>query len=288
MVTKIAVPGKSRPRSGLHWPQICVVPLRPLRLDQVLDDEPGARPAPGSGRRGCGAARRRSRTPARRLHVRAAVEVRVRPPPARPRPGRPGRSTRIGWVTENTHRPPGRSTRTTSRISAAESATNGTAPNAVNAMSNDPSRERQRQRVGLDQRHAYARRLCSAVTACRSMPAGQIDRDHLGALRGQPAGGGRGAGADLQDPPPGDRPEQPGVGLAQPLRAPDEVDVAQERRRARPGSRRRPCPTSAGWPAGPPRRSPRAGPHRDRRQPRDTPHHAAGCRRGLGRACTLW
>jgi hypothetical protein len=34
-------------------------------------------------------------------------------------------------VIEKTQRPPGRSTRYASRITAAESATNGTAPNAV-------------------------------------------------------------------------------------------------------------------------------------------------------------
>ncbi|OOL28927.1 hypothetical protein GQ85_29270 [Rhodococcus rhodochrous] len=54
----------------------------------------------------------------------------------RPRsPGSSGKIQRIGWLTANTQIPPGRSTRATSRMTRAESATNGTAPNAEHAMS---------------------------------------------------------------------------------------------------------------------------------------------------------
>ena len=42
-------------------------------------------------------------------------------------PGSSGNDQRVGWVVANTQRPPGRSTRATSFITAAESATNGTA-----------------------------------------------------------------------------------------------------------------------------------------------------------------
>src|SRR5699024_4449958 len=56
-------------------------------------------------------------------------------------PGSSGKHHRIGWVTEKMKRPPGRRTRATSRISPAESATKGTAPNTEKAMSNDPSRK---------------------------------------------------------------------------------------------------------------------------------------------------
>ena len=38
-------------------------------------------------------------------------------------------------------------------------------------------------------------------------PAGQIGRHHCGALRGEPARGGRGAGADLDDRPSVDGPQ---------------------------------------------------------------------------------
>ncbi len=50
-------------------------------------------------------------------------------------PGSSGKIQRIGWLTENTQSPPGRSTRATSRITSAESATNGTPPKAEQAMS---------------------------------------------------------------------------------------------------------------------------------------------------------
>jgi hypothetical protein len=87
--------------------------------------------------------------------------------------------------------------------------------------------ERERQRVGLHQRHAYARPVGTGAGVPQH-PRGQVHRDHRGALGGQPPGGGRGAAAQLQHPPAAHLAEQPGVGLAQPLRAPHEVRVAQE------------------------------------------------------------
>src|SRR4051812_33253234 len=57
---------------------------------------------------------------------------------------------------------------------------------------------------------------------------GQVDADHVRALRGDPAGAGRGTATDLDDPPPPQRAEQARVGLAQALRAPAQVDLAEE------------------------------------------------------------
>ncbi|GAB3940644.1 hypothetical protein GCM10027614_24650 [Micromonospora vulcania] len=88
--------------------------------------------------------------------------------------------------------------------------------------------ERQGERVGLHQRYAYP----GAVGGVHGVPqhaGGQVEGDRPGTLGGQPAGGGRGAAAHLQHPSPGQVAEQSGIGLAQPLRAPDEVHVAEER-----------------------------------------------------------
>ena len=57
---------------------------------------------------------------------------------------------------------------------------------------------------------------------------GEVGRDGGGALGGQPSGAGGRTTSDLKHLPTADRAEQPGVGLAEPLRAPDEVDVAEE------------------------------------------------------------
>ena len=89
---------------------------------------------------------------------RAAVEVggcTTRPAS----PGSSGNTQRIGWVTEKTQRPPGRSTRHTSRMSRAESATNGTAPKAVKTMSNGRPRT-----AGPARRPAPAAPLAGSVT----------------------------------------------------------------------------------------------------------------------------
>ena len=83
----------------------------------------------------------------------------------------------------NTHRLPGRSTRATSRITRAESATNGTAPNAVNARSNVAVPEREMLRVGLYERYLDAGR-CSARPSVAQHPGRKVDRRRLGALRG--------------------------------------------------------------------------------------------------------
>jgi hypothetical protein len=77
---------------------------------------------------------------------------------------------RIGWVIEKTHEPPGLSTRATSRITAPESATNGTAPNAVHTMSNARSVKGSASASACTSGTRTAD-LSAASRACRSMPA---------------------------------------------------------------------------------------------------------------------
>ena len=97
-------------------------------------------------------------------------------------------------------------------------------------MSNAPVGERQRQRVGLNQRHPYAgagRPRARRAAACRR--TGRSATTSAPWVASQRARG-RGAAADLQHPARRrPAPSRSGVGLAQPLRAPDEVDVAEER-----------------------------------------------------------
>ena len=111
-------PAKWRPAAPLGD-----IPLRPGRLDKVKDGESGGdtftHPVPDgpmvfdvADMPGCV-----------RLDVGAAIEV-----------GRQHPQPRLGRVIQNTKRPPGRSTLATSRMSPAESATNGTTPYAVNTV----------------------------------------------------------------------------------------------------------------------------------------------------------
>src|SRR5690606_12761865 len=57
---------------------------------------------------------------------------------------------------------------------------------------------------------------------------GDVGGEHLGAPPGEPARALGGAGADLEHPQAADIPEEAGLLLAQPLRAPAEVGVAEE------------------------------------------------------------
>ena len=252
----MAVPGKSRPRSGLHWPQIRVVALGPLRLDQVEQHEAGARPARGSGRRGCGAARRRSAPPSASCSTygrRSKYECTATSPSS---PGSSRKIQRIGWVTENTHAPagpqhPDHLAHHRGRV--------GDERHRAERGAGDVERPRRRT-AGPARRPAPAARVrrCGRppAAACRSMPA-----DRSRATTSAPWCASQRAPAAAPQPTSSTRrpahvAEQPGVGLAQALGAPDEVDVAEERRRARPGSRRRRGPTSAGWRSALRRRSP--------------------------------
>ena len=143
-------------------------------------------------------------------------------------PGSSGNAQRIGWVAENTHRPPGRSTRATSRIAAAEFADERDRAERGEGDVERRIREGQFADVGQHQRHRHTGPV-RRVTRVREHPGRQIERDHGGARIRQVAGAGRRSAADLEDAEPGDVTEQMDVGLAQVLRAPDQVDVAQER-----------------------------------------------------------
>ena len=99
-----------------------------------------------------------------------------------------------------------------------------------------------------------------------SCAAGQVEGHRPRALAEQPARALRRAGADLEHPGAGQRrrvAEQVRVGLVESLGAPHEAVVAQERRRARPGSRPPRRPTTGGWPVRS-RRPPPAGARRRR------------------------
>ena len=246
-MTKIAVPGRILPRSGLHWPHGRSWSGRPLRLDDVVDARDPRRRPRGPGRRSCGGARRTSASPSSSCSTYgAAVEVRRARRPGRPRPGSSGKHHRIGWVTENTQRPPGRSTRATSRITAAESDTNGTAPYAEQARSKLPSANGSRWASawtsGVADAGARVERRGRARAARRTgrSPTGSAP------CVDQPAAALRRAGADLEHPRARDVAEQVGLGLAEPLGAPQEVGVAEEAavlglilgRRAPPTTRR--------------------------------------------------
>ncbi len=87
--------------------------------------------------------------------------------------------------------------------------------------------QRQPGRVGLHQgdRDTGGGRQRAGVP---QLPGGEVQRHHLGAAGDQPAGALRATAADLQDGAAADLAEQPGIGLPQPLRAPQEVGVAEE------------------------------------------------------------
>ena len=99
-VTKIAVPGRTAPRSGPQPPQTLVLSDGPLGLDEVVEDEPGGDQVAHVVAEGAvvlGVHRRPVRAG---LHVGGAVEVGpVRRQPARRRVVREGPAHRVG------HRP---------------------------------------------------------------------------------------------------------------------------------------------------------------------------------------
>ena len=184
---------------------------------------------------------------------------------ARPGPGRRESAQRIGCVTENTQRPPGRSTRATSRITAAESATNGTAPYAEKARSKLASANGSRLASAWTQRHAGTRRPASIRRASAQL-AGREVESRRPERPGRPASARTGPRRS-RPRAPGGRPtgaEQVGVGLAQRLRDTRRSRRRRGSRRARPGSRRLRRPTTRrlarrglgrvdGGAAGPPR-----------------------------------
>ena len=245
--TKIAVPGSSRPRSGDQPPQTWSPSRRPLRLDDVQHDEPGARPAPGRGRRASGGARRTTTVAVGvGLDVRAPVEVAVASRSAPAGPGRRGRPSG-----------PGGAPRTPSVRRAAapgpprgagrrSSATNGSAPYAEQARSNEPATN------GSAAASAWTAGTRTPVRASRQCRLGQLAGGQVDARR--PVRPGRAASASTGAAPaptsstrrPADRPEQ---AARRPRRAPPGPRRSGRRRgtrRARPGRRRPRRPTRPG------------------------------------------
>ncbi len=88
--------------------------------------------------------------------------------------------------------------------------------------------ERQRQAVALNERHPSVPGLGVEGGALAEHRRGQVGRDHAGVLASEVPGALRGTGADLEDPGAADVAEQARLGLAQSLRTPHEVRVAEE------------------------------------------------------------
>ena len=220
----MAVPGNSRPRSGLHCPHSARGPrATPAPPGRAARTRP--RPAPGPGRRASGAARRRSACRPRPAPRTAAGRSTSARRPARARPGSSRKLQRIGWVTANTHRPPGRSTRTP-RASAPPSRPR-TAPRRTRCRPcRTPVANGRRQRVGLHQRHAYPGPL-GPGDRVPEHPAGQVQRHRV--RPGRPA---TARTAPPRSPPPVPGPGAPSRAVARRPRAappaPTRIDVAEE------------------------------------------------------------
>ena len=129
------------------------------------------------------------------------------------------------------------------------SATNCSAPNEQKTTSKLPSAKGSAVAVPQHRRHGHARSPRRAAASAgaggrrgRARPTGRraarTQREHWPAPR-----------ADLEHVLAGHVAEHPGLVLGEPLGAPDEAGVAEERRRAWPGTRRRSGPSRARWPA---------------------------------------
>ena len=237
------------PRSGDQPPHSCVVPRRPLRLDQV--DQPEARPprSRGPGRRACGGARRRPRGPARPARRRACGRSRRRRRSGPRGPARRGRPSGSGG---SPRRPSGRPAAAPGAPRACTRAGVGDERHRAVRRAGQVEGavgERQRAGVGLHQRQRAAPRSSSIRRACWSCrwdrssatgraPCAASQREHCAApapISSTPAPAPpRGRAAR---PPP--RPGPPG---------PRRSGRRRGRRRARSGTRRRCGPTSRGWP----------------------------------------
>ena len=168
--------------------------------------------------------------------------------------GSSGKLQRVGCVTENANRPPGRSTRAVSATATSMSATNCSAPKEQKTTSNEPSAER------------------AARSRCRA-PTGPRDRSPRRSAVSAGAGGRRGRGRRTRPPCtrtqrehwpapeptsstslPRDVAEDPGLVLGQPLGTPHEAGVAEEAAVGRLVLVGVPVPVGA---VGPPRLRPR-------------------------------
>ena len=134
---------------------------------------------------------------------------------------------RIGWLVLNTQRPPGRSTRATSRITAALSVTKGIAPKAEQAMSTLASARGSADASACTSSGPRSGVALHRLLGMPQLPGGQVERDDVGALRDEPAA----RTAPRRSRPRGSRrPRSESAGpssrdrlLAQALGAPDEV-----------------------------------------------------------------
>src|SRR5215207_5401046 len=138
LVTRISVPGTSAPRAGDHWPQFSVRP----GVHSGSTRSASTSPAPTTARtqsptvRWCSTYTVAPESSVSTYGVRSKYEDTIRRSLGS---GESGKGQRIGWLTEATKRPPGRSTRSTSASTAPASATNGSPPYAEQARSKEPS-----------------------------------------------------------------------------------------------------------------------------------------------------
>ena len=205
------------------------VVLRPRRLQQVLQDEAGAQQGPDV--RGDRAVRLHVLRPALRvvLHVRRVVEVRAHD------------AQRLGVRVVGEHpaqgvvhgdHPRGAGAQHAGDLAVHRGDVGDEGQRAEGAEGRVHAARRQGEgcRVRLQHGHGHAGRDVQGVGG-REHRTGEVHPERVDPVRGQPAGALPGAAAHLQQPtatPALDRPQQLHVGLAEPLRAPDEVGVPEE------------------------------------------------------------
>ena len=219
-----------RPRSGLQPPQTCVVGLGPLRLDQV--DERPARATDLADPVAEGAVvldveRPRPRSSTSTYGVRSKYERRR--PSAPPAPGRrEGPAHRVGHREDPApagSQHPGHLTHDRG----------GVGDERHRAVRREGQVERSRRRTAAAAASAWTqrrrRRRCAGVDPPGVRRADRPERSSATTCAPWPTSQRRTARRRSRPRAPGARPtvaEQVGVGLAQPLRAPDEVGVAEE------------------------------------------------------------
>ena len=219
--------GDERAAGGRPLAPVLRAARRPLGFEQVVEHQPGADDGahPVADRAVVldvdGAARRRRSR--RRARGRSRSETTCRSAGS----GESGNGQRIGWFTEATNRPPGRSTRATSREHRRRRRRRTAGRRTPSRRGRRlPVGQREGAGVGLQQRHGETGRPVQ-LGGPGQHPGREVERDDVGTRPAQPPRAGRRAAADLQHPPAGDVAEQVRVGLAQPLGAPQEVGVAE-------------------------------------------------------------
>ena len=230
-VTKIAVPGTSAPRSGLQPPHTWVLDAGHSGSTRSTSARPGRGQLAHPVAEGAVVLDVQRLPLGVLLDVRRAVEVGAAHGQARPRPGRRAATTGTGASSRRRTGRPARRTRAHSRIRAAESATNGTAPYAVKTTS---KLESAKGSAVASHWASGAVNPVAWVNLWLSLsPSRSIPRDRSVATTCAP----RVAAHRLHWPAPAPtsrtrRPvevaEQAGVGLPQALGSPDEVLVTEE------------------------------------------------------------